>query len=355
MPKILYCLIVALATTTAAAGEIKITKVFGPELPGKYKHPAAITELTNGDLYLVYYGGSGEYSPDTAVYGARLPKGETVWTLPKQIANTPHRTDGNGVVWQAPDGDVWLFYVTRFGPTWSDSRIKYKISSDGAKTWSDSRLLTLEKGMMVRGRPIALSGGDYLLPIYHEVGDDREVIGPGSTSLFLRFDPKKKTWSESARIKSPKGNVQPAVDEISKNHLIAYCRRGGGYGPTGKGATDGHIVRSESHDGGRTWSEGRDSQFPNPNAAVDFIKLQSGSLLLIYNDSMTERTPLSLALSTDNDKSYPIRRDIMSGKHDLAYPFVIQGRDGRIHLIFTNRRATILHAVFEEGEIRAAK
>ncbi len=58
-----------------AAEEITIERLFGPEIPGKYKHPASITELDNGDLYVVYYGGEGEYEGDTAVYGSRLAKG----------------------------------------------------------------------------------------------------------------------------------------------------------------------------------------------------------------------------------------------------------------------------------------
>ncbi len=55
----------------ARAGELTTERVFGPEIPtGPYKHPACLTELDNGDLYLVYYGGEGEYATDTAVFGA---------------------------------------------------------------------------------------------------------------------------------------------------------------------------------------------------------------------------------------------------------------------------------------------
>ena len=39
--------------------------------------------------------------------------------------------------------------------------------------------------------------GDYLLPIYHETGHDPESVGPDSTSLFLRFNPAKKTWTKT--------------------------------------------------------------------------------------------------------------------------------------------------------------
>ena len=74
--------------------------------------------------------------------------GETKWSLPEIIADTPFHSDGNAVVWQAPDGRARLFYVCRFGDTWSTSRIKGKISGDGAHTWSDSFMVALDsKGL----------------------------------------------------------------------------------------------------------------------------------------------------------------------------------------------------------------
>jgi|YNPMSStandDraft_1061717.scaffolds.fasta_scaffold11225_2 predicted neuraminidase len=321
-------------------------RIFGPETPtGPYKHPASITELDNGDLYLVYYGGAGEYATQTAVYGSRLAKGAAKWEAPRIVAQDPFRSAGNPVIWQAPDGPVWLFYVVRFGRTWSDSRIQVKISRDGARTFSDASLLTLEAGMMVRGRPIVLSDGDYLLPIYHETGHDTEFVGPDSTSLFLRYDVRARQWRQTARIRSAYGNIQPAVVELAPGHLLAFCRRGGGYGPAGRG----YIIRSESRDGGWTWSEGVETEFPNPNAAIDLIKLRSGRLLLIYNPSMSERTPLAVALSEDQGKTFPNRKHLAEGRNSFAYPYAIQTRDGKIHVIYTSHgRQVINRAIFSE-------
>ncbi|HUW60471.1 MAG TPA: sialidase family protein [Candidatus Bathyarchaeia archaeon] len=328
--------------------DIVVEKVFGKELPGQYKHPAAITELASGDLYLAYYGGSGEYHPDTAVYGARLKKGSTEWDTPVPIADTPFHSDGNPVVWQAPDGVVWLFHVVRYGDTWSDSRIHAKISRDEGTSWSDSFVLADERGMMVRSQPLLLDNGDYLLPIYHETGHDREEVGADTTGLFLRCDPKIMRWTETNRITARNGCLQPSVVQISPDYLIAYLRRGGGYGP----CTDGYIVRAESHDGGHTWSAGTDSQFANPNAAIDFIKLRNGHLLLVYNDNMEDRTPLTVAISTDNDKTYPYKKNIQEGAGPFAYPYAIQTRDDKIHIIFTtDNRTQIMRAVFEERAI----
>ena len=342
---------VVLAGASTVVGQrghaaLRIERVFGPEIQtGPYKHPACLTDLANGDLYLVYYGGQGEYARDTAIFGSRLARGSTAWTPPQAIARDPFRSLGNGVVWQAPDGMVWLFYVVRYGATWSTSRIQAKISRDGAVTWSDAFMLHEGEGMMVRNRPVVLHDGDYLLPIYHEVGDDPETVGVASTSLFLRYQRSTGQWKQTAAIRSPRGAIQPAVVEVAPGHLIAYNRRGGGYGPI----TDGWLVRAESRDGGWTWTPGRDSTFPNPNAAVDFLKLKSGNLLLVYNDSMTGRTPLVAALSTDADKSYPHRRAIAEGAGDFAYPIAVQAADGQIHVVYTSDgRRVINHAVFAE-------
>jgi predicted neuraminidase len=337
----------------AHAGEPRRERVFGPEVKtGPYKHPACMTELRNGDFYLVYYGGAGEYAVDTGVFGSRQKQGARDWSPPRRIAHDPFRSLGNAVVWEAPDGLVWLFYVVRYGDTWSTSRVQVKVSTDLADTWSDASMLVLDEGTLVRNRPIVLAGGDYLLPLYHETGHDTESTGPDSYSFFLKYVAKDKTWAQTKPIRSAKGNIQPAVAQLSDRDLVAYCRRGGDYRPE----TIGYIVRSESHDGGWTWSEGVDSAFPNPNAAVDLLKLRSGRLMLVYNHSMNRRTPLTLALSADQDRTWPIRRNFMEGDNDFGYPIALQARDDKIHVVFTSDRRTVVnHVVLEEDWILEGK
>ena len=335
-------------TLPARGGDLTIERVFGPEIKtGPYKHPACMTELDNGDLYLVYYGGEGEYATETADFASRRKPGETVWSPPVPIARDPLRSVGNGVVWQAPDGLVWLFYVVRDGETWSTSRVQFKISRDSAHTWSDASVLSNEAGMMVRNRPIVLADGTYLLPAYHETGHDQEAVGADSTSVFFRFDPraKVKRWEQLGSIRSKNGNIQPAPLETIPGHLVAYCRRGGDYSPK----TRDFLVRAESTDGGKTWSEGLPSVFPNPNAAVDFLKLKSGRLLLVYNDCFVGRTPLTVAISADGDRTYPTKRNVADGPGDFGYPQAFQARDGKIHVVYTSEKRTVVnHATFDE-------
>lgn len=328
---------------------------------GQYKHPAAITELTNGDLYLAWYGGDGEYTPNTGVYGVRLAAkdrntlGQKRWSAPVLLARDPFRSVGNPVVWQAPaeggkPGLVWLFYVVRFGETWAQSRIAAKVSEDGSRTWSDASLITLDEGLLVRGKPIVLSNGDVLLPVYREVAENRESVGPDTVSIFLRYQPKEKTWQPSAPIRSKMGNLQPAHAEVAPGELIAFCRRGGTYAPN----PDGWVVYAESKDYGRTWTDGRPlaPHFPNPNASVDLLHLRNGHLLLVYNHSHGSRTPLSVALSTDRGKTWKVGLDLGTGANDYAYPYAIQASDDRIHLIYTSdRRSQVNRLVFREEDI----
>ncbi len=228
--------------------------------------------------------------------------------------------------------------------------MKYKVSKDGARTWSDSDLLGFEAGTMARSRPILLNDGDYLLPLYHETGEDRERTEPDTCSYFLRYSPKEKTWTPTNRIFSKLGNLQASPVQIDDNYLVAYIRRGGGFGPM----KDGVLYRSESRNGGRTWTAGKETEFRNPNSAADFIKLANGHLLLVFNDNNEgERRPLTVAISTDNDKSYPHRRNIVNVPGDESgYPSAIQTQDGRIHVVYTSAERTVVnHVSFDESAI----
>ena len=329
--------------------KIVTERLFGPEVKtGPYKHPSCIAALDNGDLLLVYYGGEGEYANDTAIFLSRLKAGGNQWTAPRRIAKDPLRSLGNGVVWQDPKGRVWLFYVVRFGETWGSSRIAVKVSDDRGETWSDSSMLVLEEGWMVRGKPIVLASGKYLLPIYHETGTDTERVPPDTTSLFLIHDPTRNTWTPSGRIRSRLGNLQPSPVELEPGHILSFSRRGGDY----SGQKDGWLVRAESRDGGVTWSDGRDSEFPNPNSAVELMKLKSGRLLLIYNPSFSDRTPLVAAVSMDNGNTWPIRRNLAEGRDSFAYPSAVETPDGRIHLVYTSDgRKVVRYAVFTEADL----
>jgi predicted neuraminidase len=341
-----------LLVSAALHAEIRTELLFGPDSPaGRYKHAACITTLQNGDLFLVFYSGAAEYAPDTAIYASRLRAGESRWSEPRRIARDAFRPLGNPVVWQSPDGQMWLFYCVRFGDTWSTSRIAVKLSDDGGQSWSDAALMLPGTGWMVRSKPIAVQSGDFLLPIYEEVGAERDRVSAETSSLFLRFDASGKTWTPTTRLRSKYGNLQPAVVEFAPGRLLAYSRRGGSYSGRER---DGWLIALRSIDDGRTWIVTPDRRFPNPNSAADLIRLQSGRLLLLFNNSFSQRTPLTASLSNDGGATWPWQRDLASGPGAFAYPSATQEPSGLIRVVYTSDdRTTLRLATFRESDLGA--
>ena len=78
LPILCTMAITLFAAPAFAADDIKIEKIIGSEHPGEYKHPASITQLDNGDLYMTYYGGGGEYVDDSKVWGMRRKAGAKI-------------------------------------------------------------------------------------------------------------------------------------------------------------------------------------------------------------------------------------------------------------------------------------
>ncbi len=81
-------------------------------------------------------------------------------------------------------------------------------------------MLTFEPGTMVRNLPIVVENGDYLLPVYHEIGKrraDQSGVRPFASDSI----PRSRTWDGSRTASSRSGNIQPAPAVVSGNHLVA--------------------------------------------------------------------------------------------------------------------------------------
>lgn len=65
-------------------------------LHAQHNHAPGVVECPNGDLFVSWYRGSGERrADDVAVYGAWRAKGESKWSEPFVLADTPGFPDCN--------------------------------------------------------------------------------------------------------------------------------------------------------------------------------------------------------------------------------------------------------------------
>ena len=192
-------------------------------------------------------------------------------------------------------------------------------------------------GWMPRNHPLVLPDGTVLVPLANE--------NVNMAAMALAHD-GGATWTFSSLVPTA-GVIQPSVIRLGDGTLQAYFRDARG---------TGRIGRSTSADQGRTWSEASATDLPNPSGGIEAIVLRSGAIAVVHNDhSGQERDRLSIALSTDGGRTWPTRKVIVhvpGGRFD--YPSIIQARDGRVHVTFSDNLKTIRHVSFSEGWIASS-
>lgn len=204
-------------------------------------------------------------------------------------------------------------------------------------------------GWQTRNKPL-FAGKCMLLPLYSD-GFDHSLIAISEDSGL--------TWHFSEPMVGA-GNVQPTLALNHDQSITAYMRD--------NGPAPQRLMKSISHDTGKTWSTVEDSDIPNPGTAADVVVLRSGNWALVHNDIGQGRHQLSVWLSEDEGKTWPFRKTIIKGIPGSItrahYPAIIQGSDDLIHVSFTNQVASpdntsevknISHAFFPEAWILSSQ
>jgi len=302
-----------------------------------YNHAASIAELPNGDLIVAWGAGSRELGDDTVIVMSRRPAGETTWTAPVVVADRPDRADANPVLFVDDGGRARLFHVEMFGQTFCLGRVVVQTSDDLGHTWSSPRPAFDAICVMVRNPPIVTRAGRWVMPAY---------IQGVYASQFWLSDDHGETWRPTASLFSfPENNLQPAVVELDDGSLFALMRR--------SGLDAAFTWEARSRDGGATWTTRRRDDLTTPDSGLDMIRLTGGAILVAYNNSPRERTPLAVAWSADAGRTWSTPKTVEAGDPELSYPCLLQGRDGSIHLVYTHRKSAIMHAEFNPAWLRA--
>ncbi|HOO57568.1 MAG TPA: exo-alpha-sialidase [bacterium] len=338
---ILILILIFTASETYSAGSVDDQPYFGGGLifevtPGRPQcHASTLTQLPDGDILAAWYAGEAEKAKDVAIMQSRYSGSSGGWTAPQILNDAPGLSDGNPVLYTDPSGTVWFIYMVIYGDTWDQCKIHYKTSVDSAKTWSEEQTLIKKKGYAIRNRPITLRNGTMLLPAANEM-----LYTPLFVLTRNNFKTVRKTGTN---LRDEGGLDQPAVVQLSDDSLLAYFR---------STMVKAIIMKSTSTDGGLNWSEPEETQFPNPEAGIDMHRLQNGNLVLVFNDSPNSRHPLTVALSEDDGKTWPWKRNIETDSFEFSYPCVIQSSDGLIHVSYTWKRTNIKHVEFNESWIK---
>jgi predicted neuraminidase len=338
-------------TPAASATPVFREEFINPDSPLAMSHVASLCELPDGRLAGVWYAGSREGARDVALRFATQPPGQSGWSKPRPIL-TPGlaacdlkrgiRKVGNPVIFSDAVGKLWLLYVTINLGGWSGSSLNLTTSKDGGISWEPSRRLTLSPffnvSELVRGRPVPVSDGSWLVPIYHE------LVGKFPELLSLR-ESAGELYATKSRIAGGRSGFQPSLAPLSANSALAFLR---------DCSPRRRISLARTDDAGQTWSPPQALDLPNPDSGLAALRLTDGRVLLAFNDSAAGRENLRLAVSEDEGRTWKRLATLAEEpRAEFSYPFMIQAREGNLHLVYTWKRKAIKHVVFNVAWLNA--
>ena len=157
-------------------------------------------------------------------------------------------------------------------------------------------------------------------------------------TLFALTDDGGKNWKFSNPVLGGAG-IQATIAIKKDGTLAAYLRD--------NGPPPQRMQKTESRDGGLTWSIPKDDILPNPGAGIDMVTLYNGDWLIAFNDQEEGRFNLSVAISDDDGKTWKRKKRIEhDGRKENAtsshYPSVVADANGQVHVIYSyHRRDTV--------------
>ena len=199
-------------------------------------------------------------------------------------------------------------------------RIHFEYSDDKGKTWKTPESVPAELSVPTQNRK---KGGINV--------DDQEageaIQGEGAQPILA---------------------IQPSILKHKDGRLQVLCR-----------TRNAKIATSWSSDNGETWSKVTLSNVPNNNSGTDAVTMSDGRHILIYNHFSTlpgtpkgPRTPLCIAISEDGINWKPILTLEDSPISQYSYPSIIQGKDGKLHAIYTWRRQRIKYTEIDLSKFK---
>ena len=86
---------------------------------------------------------------------------------------------------------------------------------------------------------------------------------------------------------------------------------------------------------------------------MDAVRTRDGDVFLIYNPTQLLRTPVSLARSTDDGKTWKKVADLETEPGEYSYPAMIESASGMLEITYTWRRTHIKYVTADPKKLRA--
>ncbi|AQZ51187.1 sialidase family protein [Martelella mediterranea] len=354
-------------------------------------HAAFLSRLPGGSLVCAWFGGTLEGKSDISIHAALLDPDAEAWGEAVRLTDDPDRSEQNPVIFVTPAGEILLFNTAQPAGNQDESRVfMRRLTLEGGRlAAAEARDTGLPPGTFVRAAPYVRDDGAWCLPLFR--CNPRPGIrwtGAFDTAAVAVSMDDGESW-KVIDVPDSAGSVHMTPVSLGGGEMIALYRR----------RQADFVHRSESHDGGRSWSAPAPTDVPNNNSSVNAVRLEGSIVAMVCNpvsaaqsdarraslyDELeekdgrpeaaegcnpiwgVERAPLTLCLSGDGGRSFPVRYTIedspgtcltnnsLDGRNkELSYPVLLPRADGGLDFAYTLYRRAIRHVALDAATVAA--
>ena len=294
--------------------------IFDNEPAWKFSREAVLRRMSDGSLYcLIYTGGPREPHDSNLMLGTRSSDDGQTWTPAEVIFHHPARGVYAAELW-AEAGPPTVFLQTFSAISrYLEMRAYRSASEDHGRTWKEPVSLPGVGGAFLVRRGILLSDGAWLFPVYwtelrrddnwkwelRRPNKDVDMKNWIERCGVIRSADKGATFSPHGYLHADCQLLEPACIEVEPGRVLMLMRA----------ERQGLFYRSESRDGGLTWSPAEPSDIPAVASKVLLLK-HDDAVLMIFNpppegaanDGLGQRRELALWVSRDGCRSWTNKR-----------------------------------------------
>ena len=359
--------------------------------PVVHNHAAFLQWLPDGTLACAWFGGTLEGRSDIFIHFATLAPGAAGWSAATRVSDDPDRSEQNPVIFTDPaTGAPGLFHTAQPGGRQEDCVVRFRplVAAPEGLAGGAATTLPLPAGSFVRGQVVLRDDGAWMLPLFLcRAAPGARWTGSHDVAALATSPDRGASW-DLYEVPGSTGCVHMTIVPLGGRRLAAFFRR----------RQADFVHRSESLDGGRSWSAPEPTDVPNNNSSIVAVALRDGRVALLCNpvsaaesdarrtslyDELGEaddgrgdpaggvpaiwgvpRAPLTLCVSGDGGRTFPRRRIVEDGpgtclsnnaldgrNKELSYPAMVEDADGTLHLAFTFHRRAIKYVRLAPGWI----
>ena len=324
-------------------------------------HMPSLTMANDGTLLTVWNGGFMQWNDDPMGRDANdwvsiLEPGSDKWSNPEAVGSALRYACHDPVFLKNRKGEIILLYA-KFLDTevnfsnWCNGRDELwtRKTCDGGRTWLPAKPSGITSGHASNDSVLLPDGTMVFASTSSEIPDKYF----GAVRIYISHD-DGETWEKGPLLYAEDGNLirEPALCYRPDGTIRMFtrtCPGNTGWGTAGNRSLFSYTA--ESRDGGVTWTKPVPSTIINNESKIDVISWDDDTILMAYNNTMDtdwhERSPLTLACTKDEGKTWHNLCDIAPAPGNKCQPAMCKDRDGRLNVVYMHRHTAIEHVVIE--------